>query len=123
DALHGLAGGGGGEVEAHGAPSATVYVGGRAWDERDVFLPEGLGEQVLRIDEVGKRRPDEEPAPRLRPLRLPGEELRERVEHRISPAAVERAELVHVPEPGAVGEVALHELLRERGGAQVGGLL
>ena len=58
------------EVEPHRAAAAAVDEGRLAGDEGDV-LAQRLREQVGRVDVVGQRRPDEQPALRLRPARLP----------------------------------------------------
>jgi hypothetical protein len=80
-------------------------------------------QQVGRVDVVGQLRPDEQAALRRRPRRLAGQELLERGEHDVAPAPVDPAQLVEVLAPVAVLEVLDHEVLIQRRGAQVRGLL
>ncbi len=77
-----------GEVQPHRVVPAPVEEGRRARHERHV-VAQRAGEQVGGVDEVGQRGPDEQPAAGARPLRLLREVLRERVEHRVAPAAVD----------------------------------
>ncbi len=110
------------EVEPHRARAAGVDEGGRARDEGDV-LAQRLGEQVGGVDVVGERRPDEEAALRLRPGGLRWEEPRQRLEHRVAPRAVDRADVIDVLSPAALGEELADEVLAQRRCAEVGGLL
>ena len=87
------------------------------------FAASAPSQQVGRVDVIGERDPDEEPALGARPARLRGEVLCERVEHHVAPAAVEVAQRVDVRAPVAGAEVRGDEMLGQRGGAQVGRLL
>ena len=90
--------------------------------ERDVLV-ERAREQVGRVDVVRQRRPDEQPALRMRPRALRAEALGERVEHDVAPAAVDLLQRVHVVLPAPAREVRRDEELRQRRRAQVGRLL
>ena len=111
-----------GEVQPHLRAAAPVEVGGAAGDERDV-LAQRPRQQVGRVDVVGQLGPDEQAALRRRPGRLARQELLQRGEHDVAPAPVDPAQLVEVLAPVAVLEVGRDEVLVQRRGAQVGGLL
>ena len=94
-----------GEVQPHRRAAAPVEVRRAAGHERDVLLPQRPRQQVGRVDVVGQRRPDEQPALRPRPRRLAREVLGERVEHRVAPPPVELGQRAEVAAPVALGEV------------------
>ena len=107
------------EVQPHRGAAAAVEVRRPPWHERHV-LAQRPREQVGRVDVVGQRRPDEQPALRARPRRLGREVLGQRVEHRVAPPPVELGQRAEVAPPVALGEVRDHEVLRQRRGAEVG---
>ena len=111
-----------GEVEPHRAAAAAVDEGRLAGDEGDV-LAQRLGEQVGRVDVVGQGRPDEQAALGLRPGRLAGKCSASASSIDVAAAAVDAARLVDVVAPAPFAEVLADEVLAQRRGAEVGGLL
>ena len=102
-------------------PSRNARAAGH---ERDV-LAQRAREQVGRVDVVGQRRPDEQPALRAASSVASAREvLGERVEHRVAPAPVELAQRrARRRCQRRSREVGGDEVLGQRRGAEVGGLL
>ena len=81
------------------------------------------GEQVGGVEVVGQGRPDEQAALGLAPVRLGRHLLLERAQHRVAAGAVDAVEARDVVAPVVAAQVLDDDALRDRRGAEVGGLL
>src|SRR5207302_10498825 len=98
--------------------AAAVDKCGASGHERYAFL-ECARQQVGGVDVVRQAGPYEQAPFRMRPLRLAGEVLGQRIEHHVAPAAIDLDQRpdVLLPRPGI--EVRADEVLGDRGGAEV----